>query len=194
VPDCCAGSGRVVTVETSAGALEADIFVISAGAWSGRVARKFGFSLPVQPGKGYTVTIQKPAAAPARPIYLSEMRVGITPFDGAVRLGGTMELSSFAQRPVMGRLNTIRRAASTYLPGSATGAAEVEWMGMRPLTPDGLPAIGRAPGLENVFVATGHAMLGVTLAPVTGLAVAELVSGNASSFDLAPFDPARFGQ
>jgi D-amino-acid dehydrogenase len=187
-------SGRVTTVQTSLGSVEGDGFVICAGAWSRRVARMFGFSLPVQPGKGYTVTIQQPAVAPARPIYLSEMRVGITPFDGAIRLGGTMELSGFGPQLVRGRLDSIRRAANKYLPGSANGATQVEWMGMRPLTPDGLPAIGRAPGLDNVFVATGHAMLGITLAPVTGRAIAELVLGDASSSDLAAFDPARFAQ
>ena len=104
-----------------------------------------------------------------------------------------MELSGVNTRIVPARVAAIRRAAARYFPGSERGTAQAEWTGMRPLTPDGLPAIGRAPGCDNLFVATGHAMLGVTMAPVTALAVAELVTGAPSSFDLRPFDPGRFG-
>ena len=185
-------AARVNAVETRAGALEGDVFVIAAGAWSGRVARMFGFDLPIQAGKGYSVTIRDPVNKPKYPLYLHEPRVGITPFDGALRLGGTMELSGINSRIVPERVAAIRRAASRYVPNVDAGRAQVEWTGMRPLTPDGLPAIGRAPGLDNVFVATGHAMLGVTLAPVTGAAIGELVAGDRSSFDLVPFDPGRF--
>ncbi|HET9984520.1 MAG TPA: FAD-dependent oxidoreductase [Longimicrobiales bacterium] len=194
VTDVIRRGGRVTGIVTADGTLEADALVLAAGSWSGRIARRLGFPLPIQPGKGYSVTIRDPAAAPARPLYLSEMRVGLSPFDGAIRLGGTMELSGFGPRIVPARVAAIRRAAARYYPGAAEGGDQVEWMGLRPLTPDGLPAIGRAPGWENVFVATGHAMLGVTLAPVTGLAVAELVTGGESSFDLGPFDPGRFGR
>jgi D-amino-acid dehydrogenase len=186
------GGNRVNAVQTRAGALEGDVFVIAAGAWSGRVARSFGFNLPIQAGKGYSVTIGQPANKPRHPLYLHEPRVGITPFDGALRLGGTMELSGINTRIVPERVAAIRRAAARYLPNVDAGEAQVEWTGMRPLTPDGLPVIGRAPGLDNVYVATGHAMLGVTLAPVTGAAIAELVAGERSSFDLDPFDPGRF--
>jgi D-amino-acid dehydrogenase len=183
---------RVTGVETSAGILDADAIVLAAGAWSGRLARRLGFRLPVEPGKGYSVTIAQPAIRLARPLYLSEVRVGVSPFEGALRFGGTMELSGINTRIRPARVAAIRRAAAKYVPGSGDGTAQAEWTGMRPLTPDGLPAIGRAPGLDNLFVATGHAMLGVTMAPVTGLAVAELVTGSRRSFDLKPFDPARF--
>ncbi len=186
--------GRVFAVETSSGMLEGDSFVLAAGAGSGRLARRFGFSLPIEAGKGYTVTMTQPDCRPVRPTYLYEMRVGISPFDGALRLGGTMELSGFNSRINPGRVAAIRRAAGRYLPGSERGATGLEWTGMRPLTPDGLPVIGRAPGFDNLLVATGHAMHGVGLAPVTGLAIAELVGGTKSSFDLRPFDPARFGR
>ena len=184
--------GRLTAVQTSAGAFEGDVFLMAAGAWSGRLARRFGFRLPVEAGKGYSVTITQPAVRPTRPLYLYEWRVGASPFDGGLRLGGTMELSGNNARIPRSRITAIRRAAELYCPGSETGEAQLEWTGMRPLTPDGLPAIGRAPGWDNLYVATGHAMLGVTLAPVTGLAVAELMTGASSSFDLRPFDPARF--
>jgi D-amino-acid dehydrogenase len=184
--------GAARMVQTPSGPIEADAFVVAGGTWSGEIARRFGFALPIQPGKGYTVTVTAPRAVPSRAVYLYEMRVGISPFNGAARLGGTMELSGFNSVIRAERVAAIRRAAARYLPGSTDGSAEVEWTGMRPLTPDGLPAIGRAPGFDNVYVATGHAMLGVTLAPVTGSAIAELVTGATPSLDLEPFDPARF--
>ncbi|MBI4420302.1 MAG: FAD-dependent oxidoreductase [Gemmatimonadetes bacterium] len=186
-------AGRVTALETSVGAFAGDAFVLAAGAWSRAIGRRFGLALPVAPGKGYSVTITQPAAPPKLPLYLYEKRVGITPFDGAVRLGGTMELAGMDTRVLPERIAAIRRAASRYLPGSEEGVTKTEWAGLRPLTPDGLPLIGRAPGWDNLYVATGHAMLGVTLAPVTGLAIAELVTTGISSADLAPFAPGRFG-
>jgi D-amino-acid dehydrogenase len=183
---------RATVLKTSRGAEEADAFVLAAGAWSGELARQFGFRLPIQAGKGYSVTVTQPAAVPSRALYLSEMRVGISPFNGAARIGGTMELSGMNLEIVRARVAAIRRAAARYLPGAGQGTAQTEWTGMRPLTVDGLPAIGKAPGFENLYVAAGHGMLGVTLAPATGLAIAEQVTGVPSSFDLKPFDPARF--
>lgn len=179
-------------VLTEHGALEADAVVLAAGSWSGPLARRFGFSLPVQPGKGYSVTVTAPEVVPSRPVYCSELRVGISPYRGALRLGGTMELSGLNERIRPERVAAIRRAAARYLPGADRGTAVVEWTGMRPLTPDGLPAIGHAPGFENLFVATGHGMLGMTMGPVTGLALAELITGETGNFDLKPFDPHRF--
>jgi D-amino-acid dehydrogenase len=179
-------------LKTSLGAEEADAFVIAAGAWSGMVARSFGFKLPIQAGKGYSVTVSHPSAVPSRAVYLYERRVGISPFNGGARIGGTMELSGINLNLVGSRVRAIRRAAAAYLPGSTKGKAQVAWTGMRPLTPDGLPAIGRVPGFDNVYVATGHAMLGITLAPATGVAIAEQITGEKPSFDLKPFDPARF--
>jgi D-amino-acid dehydrogenase len=183
---------RALALETSTGTVAGEAFVLAAGAWSGRLARRFGFSLPVEAGKGYSVTIGQATAVPARPLYLYEARVGMSPFGQTVRLGGTLELSGINTRLVPGRVAAIRRAASEYLPGSERGATQSEWVGMRPLAPDGLPVIGRAPGWDNLYVATAHGMLGVTLAPVTGWAIAELASGSQSSVDLEPFDPIRF--
>jgi D-amino-acid dehydrogenase len=172
--------------------LEADHFVIAAGAWSGAVARRFGFRLPVQAGKGYSITLRHPVRPAGRPLYLADHRAGATPFDGAFRLGGTMELSGINGRLDPRRVAAIRRAAERYLPGVFASEAGEEWVGMRPILPDGLPAIGRAPGLDNVFVATGHGMLGVTLAPATAGAIAGLVTRGDAGEDLRPFDPGRF--
>src|SRR5689334_10379459 len=162
-------------LKTSRGAEEADAFVVAAGAWTGILGRQLGYKLPIHAGKGYSITVNSPAAVPSRAVYLYEMRVGISPFNGAARLGGTMELSELNDTIVPSRIAAIRRAAARYVPGCERGKSETEWTGSRPLTSDGLPAIGRVKGLDNVFVAAGHAMLGITLAPATGLAIAEEV-------------------
>ncbi len=171
---------------------EADRFLIAAGAWSGVLARRLGFHLPVQAGKGYSITLRRPGCRVQRPLYFHNYKAGCTPFDGALRVGGTMELSGINLRLDPRRVAGIRRVAERYLPGIFAQEAGEEWVGMRPITPDGLPLIGRAPGLDNVFVATGHGMLGVTLGPATGVAIADLMAAERGAEDLRAFDPGRF--
>lgn len=182
---------ELTALVTLAGDVPADAVVLAAGAWSGALGARLGFAIPVQAGKGYSVTVSRPVAALQRPVDLIEARVACTPFDGALRLAGTMELSGVNLRMRPERLAAIRRAGDRYLAGWH-GAEERPWVGMRPLTPDGLPLLGRLPGTANGFVATGHAMLGVTLAPATAEALAQLVLTGSSEANLAPFDPARF--
>ena len=182
----------VEAVVTDGGPIDADRFLIAAGAWSGRVARAFGLRLPVQAGKGYSITLGTAGGTIRTPLYLQEGHVGLSPYDGALRLGGVMELSGINTRIVRRRLDSIRRVARRYLPDLNIGEGGIEWTGMRPVAPDGLPVIGRAPLLENVFIATGHAMLGVTLAPATARVISDLMLDRKSAIDMAPFDPARF--
>jgi D-amino-acid dehydrogenase len=103
-----------------------------------------------------------------------------------------MELSGINERLDRRRVEAIRRNAEAYLPGVSQSGAGEEWVGMRPLTPDGLPLIGRVPGADNLYMATGHAMLGVTLAPATAAVIGELIVDGESTLDLTPFDPGRF--
>jgi D-amino-acid dehydrogenase len=168
-----------------------DRFVIAAGAWSGRVARRCGFHIPVQAAKGYSVTA--PAASPffRRPLYLSEARIVCSPFQGATRIAGWLELSGLNPAADARRVGAMARLATRYVPGWRP-AQEDRRAGLRPLMPDGLPVIGQAPRLENVYVATGHGMLGITLAPVTGAVIADLITKGRAGEDLAPFSPARF--
>jgi D-amino-acid dehydrogenase len=184
--------GTALRQAAASARLEADHFLIASGAWSGSLARRFGFRLPMQAGKGYSLTLASPARRVRRPLYFGEHQAGATPFEGALRLGGTMELSGLNQRLDRRRVVAIRRAAERYLPGVFPPEASEEWVGMRPITPDGLPAIGRAPGLDNVFVASGHGMLGITLAPATAAAIAGLIARGSGAEELRPFDPARF--
>lgn len=186
-------SDAVSHLATSDGALvPADSFVISAGVWSASLGRLAGIRLPVQSGKGYSVTLREPTLRLRRPVYLSEARIACTPFVESLRLAGTMELSGPDPAVNRQRIQAMARGADAYLTDWSS-AAEVEyWAGLRPLTPDGLPVVGLAPGFSNLYVATGHAMLGVTLGPVTGQAVADLICDGSSPIDLTPFDPARF--
>lgn len=185
---------RVTGVETTAGTLLADEVLVAAGAWSGEVLQPFGRSLPVQAGKGYSITVNGGAAPHlTRPLYLGEARIGVTPFDGeAVRFAGTMELSGVNTYFDPRRVRGIRKGIDRYLNAKIGPNVGNEWVGMRPLTPDGLPMLGLVPGFRNVYLATGHAMLGITLAPVTGNVMADAMTGNAAPDALAPFDPGRF--
>ena len=189
--------GRVAGVATSAGRLAAETVIICAGAWTPVVLRLVGARLPIEAGKGYSLDYAPPPALPApvrRPLSLHEAHVAVTPLADRLRLSGTMELSGLNHHLAPARLGALRRAGESYLHGwpSDPGQPTV-WTGPRPMTPDGVPVIGRVPGFTNLLVASGHAMLGVTLAPVTGEAVAELVTTGRAPAELAPFDPARFG-
>jgi len=183
---------RMVAMTTDDTLIEADRFVLAAGAWSGALARQAGFALPIEAGKGYSITIEQPSFQLNHPLDLIEARAAVTPFDGALRFAGTMELSGINLRYVRRRADAIWRNVHGYLREQVTGTRMQAWVGMRPMTPDGLPVIGRLPGVDNFFVATGHQMLGVTLAPTTATALADLMTSGSPSASLVPFDPIRF--
>ena len=175
-----------------AGEVEADVFLLAAGAETSLLSSRLHAPLPVQAGKGYSITVDNPRATLSRPTYLANAKIGFTPFDGSIRVVGTMELSGINLKVDVRRISVLEQAASRYLPGALEGDRRVDWVGMRPVTPDGLPAIGALPSSDNTFVATGHQMLGITLAPVTGKALAQLILEGRSEIDLTSFDPARF--
>jgi D-amino-acid dehydrogenase len=170
----------------------ADQVVLAAGAWSARLARQLGFRLPIQPGKGYSLTFRRPACAPARALVLKEPGVCVTTWTDGFRLGSTMEFAGFDTRLTPVRLHALRRAADEFLLDPGEGEPEEAWFGWRPMTWDDLPVIGRAPRLDNLVVAAGHGMLGVSLAPITGLLVRDLLLGEAPPLDLEPLSPVRF--
>jgi D-amino-acid dehydrogenase len=184
--------GRAAALEGAGGVVKADAFVLAGGAEAGLLARECGHPLPLEAAKGYSVTVQTPALRLARPLYLPEARLALTPFDGALRIAGTLELSGLNLRLDRRRVAALRRAVVSQLPTALDGEASVEWVGMRPVTPDGLPVIGALRGWPNVFVASGHQMLGITLAPATGEALARQILTGQSPAELQPFDPRRF--
>lgn len=183
---------RASAVVTNDGDVEADVFLVATGAEAARLSGKAGVSLPLQAGKGYSATVSRPEIEVRHPLYLSSTKIGMTPFDGALRIAGTMELSGINLRMDRRRLVALTEGAEREVPGALAGEGVTEWVGMRPITPDGLPILGRLPSTDNVYVATGHQMLGVTLAPSTGKAMAQLVLEGRSDVDLEPFAPGRF--
>jgi D-amino-acid dehydrogenase len=182
-----------VAVETSDGELRPQSVVLAAGAWSSRLARGLGVSLPVTGGKGYHVDLPASAGDPRVPILIPERRSALTPLDGRLRLTGTLEICGLDLTVRERRVEAVREAAASVL-GARRAEDGTVWAGLRPCLPDGLPAIGRCDRLPALVVATGHAMKGVALAPVTARLVAELVAGEAPSHDLTPFSPDRFRQ
>jgi D-amino-acid dehydrogenase len=186
-----AGAARVITTR---GDLVAGQVVIASGAWSPFLARDAGLRLPIEPAKGYSVDVARPAAFPELPLYLGEAHVVLTPLGDALRIGSTLELAGWDMTVRRRRLQALGRAAQRVLGLPADGPVRQVWRGPRPVTPDGLPVIGRAPRRGNVIVATGHCMLGLSLAPVTGRLVAELAGGAPPSQDLRPLAPGRFSR
>lgn len=166
------GSWRVRTGDDE---IDAERVVVAGGAWTGRVLAQLGVRIRQEPAKGYSVTAVGEGTKPRLPLYFGEAKVGCSPFEDGVRLAGTLELTGIDLSVDHRRLAAVSRSASTYLETWRPVRPELEWAGLRPLPADGLPLIGRAPGHEGLFVATGHGMLGITLAPATGAALAPLV-------------------
>jgi D-amino-acid dehydrogenase len=193
-------SGKRATAVVAGGErIAARAVVVAAGAWTPRVLRSLRVTVPIEAGKGYSIDISpQPLPRPVRrPLYLHETRVAITPLDGMIRLAGTMEFSGLNHELRRERVAAIARSAAWALRGwpaetPTAGPGVLVWSGPRPMTPDGLPVIGWVPGYQDLAVASGHAMLGLTLAPATGDAVAELLTTGQAPEIIAPFDPARF--
>lgn len=185
-----AGS-RVTAVRSGAERFEGDRFVLAAGAWTGPVSRLFGEPLPVRAGKGYCVEV--PPIPLRSATNLHDSRVAITPFSDRLRMSGTMELAGLDEQVNQVRVDAILRAPRAWFRGwEPPATAPVGRAGMRPMTPDGMPVIGRLGRLENTYVSSGHGMLGVTLAAGTAAALTELVLRGTLPAVLEPFTPNRF--
>jgi D-amino-acid dehydrogenase len=187
---------RVVGVRTAGtDTLPAEAVVLATGAYSASLLTRLGYRLPIQPAKGYHVDRDpRPGTTPPLGIacVLSETSVFCTPMSGWVRFAGTLEFSGLNQQIRRPRLEQLTRAASRYFAGLGPQEPRSEWCGLRPCLPDGLPVIGAAPRHPGLFVATGHAMMGLTLGPVTGQLVAQLVLDGRTDLDLGAFRLDRF--
>jgi D-amino-acid dehydrogenase len=199
---------RIRGVRTDRGEIAADEVVLCAGVWSPSLARDLGLRIPVQPGKGYSLTLERPARLPRLCAILVEDRVAITPIGAALRFGGTMEIGGrpdatgpdgrprIAPRRIAGIVKSVVRALPAFKPEDFAGITP--WVGLRPCTPDGLPCLGRPRRYDNLVVNTGHAMMGISLAAVSGRMAAELLDREppASAADrhaLELLSPDRFG-
>ena len=190
-----ATSGATVTsVLTEGGELSATEFVLAGGAWTPAISGELGVRLLLQAGKGYSITVRNPPLNVSHPYIFSERRVAVTPFVDSLRFAGTMELAGLDLSITMRRVEAILDAIPLYFGNIAKPRAvdHEPWVGLRPVTPDGMPYLGRLKQFKNLLVATGHAMVGISLAPVTGKLVTEIIQNNPTSHDLSLLDPNRF--
>lgn len=186
-------NGRFRSVELSDGSrIDGDRVVLAAGSWTTPLAAAIGVRVPMQPGKGYHVNLSAVPARPSTTSVLAETFVAVTPLGEGLRLAGTIELSGLDQKISRDRLERLIGGARSYLRGIDRAEVVSEWCGLRPLTADGLPAIGWARGAEGVFIATGHAMMGFLLGPLTGLLASEILLDGGPSIEIGPLRADRF--
>jgi D-amino-acid dehydrogenase len=184
--------GKVKAVRTATGDIEADQVVVATGAWTPLLNKELGCRVPIQPGKGYSITMARPAVCPAYPLIFEEHRVAVTPFQSGYRIGSTMEFAGYDDRLNRSRLSILTEGAKHYLREPLAEPVQEEWWGWRPMTFDGLPVIDRAPAAANVLIAAGHNMLGLSMGTATGKLVAEMVSGEKPHVDPRPYSLGRF--
>ena len=185
--------GRMEGVDTLQGPRFAREVVVALGPWSAPWLAPLGLRLPIQPGKGYSITWSRPRLAPRVPLVLREHSVCVTAWDDGFRLGSTMEFSGYDDRLNRVRLDALERAAARYLHEPTGPERREEWFGWRPMTYDDLPIIGAAPGTRGLWLATGHGMMGIGMSAATGRLVSELVTGAEPCVDPRPFRADRFG-
>ena len=191
VTDVIREAGRVTGLATSSGPLMADAVVLTAGAWSGPLAKALGVTVPLESERGYHVELVEPSAMPRVPCMIAAGKFVATPMEGRIRLAGIVEFGGLdappSRRPFELLVEQFRRA----MPG-ITWRETRQWMGHRPAPADSIPLIGAAPGLSGAFMGFGHHHVGLTGGPKTGRLLASMIAGRRPNLDLAPCDPARF--
>jgi D-amino-acid dehydrogenase len=185
---------KIAAVHTSAGDLTADQFVLSGGSWTPELLQGLSLRLPMQAGKGYSLTMKQPRELSRICAIFTEARIAVTPMDGAMRFGGTMEIAGLNEDITQRRVQGIIKAVPKYYPAfKPEDFADIQpWRGLRPCSPDGMPYLGRTAAAENLVVATGHAMMGLSLGPVTGKIVSQLLSHEPTDFALQLLSPDRY--
>lgn len=185
---------RVTAVRTKTADHSVDELVIAAGAWSPALTQLLGVSLPLQGGKGYSFMLRNQQPNIRIPAIMLEARATATPMGADLRFAGTLEVAGTDLSVNMNRVRGIVNSIQNYYPELPADLPEVSkvWSGLRPCSPDGLPYIGRVTGFENLTLATGHGMMGVSLGPATGKLVAECIGNQASELEMSAFNPLRF--
>ncbi|MFC3416833.1 NAD(P)/FAD-dependent oxidoreductase [Algoriphagus hitonicola] len=185
--------GKVQAVLTDTGKIEAEKVLLCGGSWSGELAKKLGFTLPMMGGKGYSFLQQNQPEIKQASI-LTEMKVAVSPYGKHIRFGGTMEIAGTNQKIDMKRVQGIFESINRYYPDfQSKFPKESEiWKGLRPCSPDGMPYIGFAPGYSNVLVGSGHSMMGISMAPATGKLLAELHQQKDTTIEIGGFEVGRF--
>ncbi len=185
---------RIEAVQTNCNEFIADEYVIAGGSWSPTIARGLDVDLPMQAGKGYSLTLPNAKRLPTICSILTEARIAVTPMGSSLRFGGTMEIAGLNESVTRTRIDGILNSIPKYFPefGPEDFRSLPVWRGLRPCSPDGLPYVGRCTRYNNLSVATGHAMMGLSLGPITGKLMAEILSDEKPSMDISLLSSDRF--
>jgi D-amino-acid dehydrogenase len=184
--------GKAQAAKTSTGDLPADAFILATGAWTPLLSKELACRIPIQPGKGYSMTMRRPNNCPQIPLIFPETKVAVTPMQSGYRLGSMMEFSGYDESLRPERLELLRRGAEPFLKEPYTNDTEEQWFGWRPMTSDGLPIIDFSPATNNVLIAAGHNMIGMSTGPGTGKLVAEMINKEQTHIDPRPYSLRRF--
>ena len=186
-------AGVITKIITDNGDVTGDEYVLATGSWLPLVTKDLGIEILLQAGKGYSMTFENVSRNIKYPAILVDDRVAMTPMGADLRMGGTMEISGLGSPTLMKRVNSIFSAAKSYYPNLPVEFPKPEkiWSGLRPLSPDGLPYIGRHSAYKNLVIAGGHAMLGISLAAATGKLIEEIIAHKKTSIDTSAFDVER---
>ena len=185
-------NGAVNKIKTTRGDFHAEQVILAAGSWSPAIAQMLKLRIPIQAAKGYSLTYEKPENSPTLPLLLADAHVVVNPLADALRVAGTLELAGMDLSINTRRVEAIRKATYRYLPVLAGAKLLQTWRGLRPCTPDGLPVVSRSASFTNLVIAAGHAMLGMSLGPITGKLVSQLVCNESTDIDLTLLRLDRF--
>jgi len=185
---------KITHVITDKGNFDCSNLVIATGSWLPVISRLIGVKLLLQPGKGYSYTYDQIEKNIRYPAILVDGRCAITPWGNKLRIGGTMELSGINNKVLIKRMHGIYNSVKRFYPGLIIPEPEHPniWHGLRPVTPDGLPYIGKPSGISNVVIAGGHAMLGISMGTGTGKLVAQIIDGKSTDIDTSAYSVNRF--
>lgn len=184
-------AGWADAVQTSAGSIEGKNFVVATGALTPFLNQHLGVNIPIQPGKGYSITTTRPAVVPRIPLIFEEHSVAVTPFAEGYRIGSTMEFAGYDRSMNPRRLEILRRGAKIYLDHPYTQQVQETWFGWRPMTWDGKPYIDQTPLMRNTWVAAGHNMLGLSMATGTGKLISEMINRETPHLNPRPLSLSR---
>jgi D-amino-acid dehydrogenase len=185
-------NGKIIKAKTSVGDFEAEQIILAAGALTPSVARDLKLNIPIQPARGFSMTMSATKQMPSHALILGERRIAVSPMGGLLRFTGRLEVGNYSMEPNPVWIQRIENSAREYLHLDEKLDMKETWAGLRPTTPDGMPIIGRSPKHGNLILATGHAMLGLSLGPGTGQVVAQLLNGQEPAISLSPMRLERF--
>lgn len=191
VDDVVRNNGKVTGVRTEGETIACDTAIVTAGVWSGPLAKRLGISVPLESERGYHLELIEPSAMPRSPVMVASGKFVATPMEGRIRLAGIVEFGGLDAAPSRAPFELMRKNARAAFPG-VTWKDEVEWMGHRPAPADSIPIIGDVPGIEGAYMGFGHHHIGLTGGPKTGRLLAQMIAGRTPNADLSVYAPARF--